>query len=130
MIGHRYEPMRIEPRHTSPYGGVDHGSSGRTLIERLDGNTPGMRLVWFKATRTASCGVRGFGHVAVPTRLSVLKTWGMSTIDPLRAGRLSIPRLMTVADQIDAVFGAGATALIDLNRTLIVVHPSSNGEQP
>jgi hypothetical protein len=118
----REDGLRTEPRHA---GRVDHGSDGRILAERIDGNTPGLRLVWLKATRTAACGVRGFGHVPVPARLRILRHWGLSEVYLLDGGRLSLPRLATVADRIDAAFGDGTTARLRLDRTLIVMHPHS-----
>lgn len=118
----REDGLRTEERFT---GGVDHGSGGRILVERIDGNTPGRRLVWLKATRTAACGVRGFGQVPVPARLRIVAHWGLSEASLLDGGRLSLPRLATVADRIDAVFGEGTTGRIRLDRTLTVLHPSN-----
>lgn len=118
----REEDLRVEPRFT---GGVDHGSEGRVLAERIDGNLPGLRLVWLKATRTAACGIRGFGQVPVPARLRIVRHWGFTEANLFEGGRLSLSRIAGVAERIDAAFGAGTTARLKLDRTLVVTHDNS-----
>jgi hypothetical protein len=122
----REDGLRTEERFT---GGVDHGSGGRILVERIDGNTPGRRLIWLKATRTAACGVRGFGQMPIPARLRIVAHWGRSERNLFEGGRLSLPRIATVAEAIDAAFGEGVAARIRLYRTLVVMHPSNQPKE-
>lgn len=118
---HWHEDEHAQPRFTRPFGGVDHGSAGRILAEVRRGNAVHRRLVWFRATRAPAAGVRGFGHVAVPTRLVVIDGGGYHVADVFRAGRLSRERLDDHRAVIDEAMGIPVTQALEIGRTLVAV---------
>jgi hypothetical protein len=113
----------VAPRHTSPYGGVDRGAAGRILVEIRSGNEMDCQLVWRSGFRTASAGVRGFGHHHVPTSLHVTDRIGMGRPGGglLTGGRLTNARIAQVAGRIDELLGMPVAHLVEVGKTLVVV---------
>lgn len=120
---HWLEDQRIEPRRTQPFGGVDHGSKGKILAEIREGNEIQYRLVWFKGYKTATCGIRGFGHEYVPASLRIIDRIGMTVpgSDLLEGGRLTSARLDACASKIDQTIGIEISCLLEREKTLIIV---------
>lgn len=118
---HWHEDRIVQPRLTGGPGGIDHGAPGSVLIELRRGNRVHRRLVWIGGS-SSSNGVRGFGRSYHPASLSISGEHGYAAAYPdLRGGRLTRTRLATQRQLIDAEFGAGATNLVDLGRTLVIV---------
>ena len=122
IVGH-HVAQTIIPRHTRPMGGVDHGSSGRCLVEVQDGDGRMVRrLIWFLGFTTASEGVRGYGRKYVPARLDVHEAGHvLGTTIHNDGGRLSRPLLDKLRPQIDGRFGKGTTDAIKVGSTLVVM---------
>lgn len=122
---HWLEDRIIQPRLTGGLGGVDNGACGSVIIELRRGNHIHRRLVWIGGS-TASNGVRGFGRSYHEASLKISDGKGYATAYPdLQGGRLTRARLETQRDIIDSEFGAGATDLIDIKRTLIIVEDAN-----
>ncbi len=101
--------------------GVDFGSDGFSIVEVRDGDGQIVRmLAWFAGHKTPACGVRGFGHVYQPTHLIISSRQGFESVTLQQGGRLSASALRAHADTIDAHFGPGTTAQIDIRRTLVI----------
>lgn len=101
--------------------GVDFGSDGFSVVEMRDGDGQIVKtLAWFAGHRTPACGIRGFGHVYVPAQLMIAWNEGFKSVTLQRGGRLSASALGHHAEVIDAHFGAGTTAQIDIRRTLLI----------
>ena len=109
----------MQTRYEHP--GIDHGTSAVVLAELRDGNSPGVRVVWYKGHKTPVCGVRGFGHVYREAELGIVGAKGYRERSVFKAGRLSRKRIMEHAAHIDDLLGEGAAELIDPARTLIIV---------
>lgn len=117
-----YEDQHEEPRYTSPMGGgVDHGSTGRIIAEVRRGNAMHRRLIWFRGYKTASCGVRGFGHVYMQASLRVTDRIGMNVRTIVEGGRLSQTLLDANAGAIGTLLETDVAGMLRLDRTLIIV---------
>ena len=84
-------PRIVVPRHSSPYGGVDHGADGTCLVDlRDEADASILRLVWFggsfhcvdsRQNLVGKCGVVGCKGWRGPRR-----TWFASVFQCLPEG--------------------------------------------
>lgn len=100
--------------------GVDFGSDGFSIVEIRRDDQIVRVLAWFAGYMTAVCGVRGFGQEYRPARLQISSNHGFESVTLQRGGRLSASAIRAHADVIDAHFGAGTAAQIDIRRTLLI----------
>lgn len=99
--------------------GVDFGSDARVLVVSAT-----HRLVWTKWHKEL-LGMVGMGQTEFPCSFAIREfslvgekiVYGGSE-DLFSGGRLSRDRIMSVSAKIDAVFGVGVTAQINLKETL------------
>lgn len=117
----RLNKQLVDTRAAFSRCGIDYGADARVLLVK------GLfRLVWANATKTL-IGIRGGGHTSRPCTLELrefhldgehLLPRGSETL--LSGGRLSRARLLSTADRIDAVFGAGVAAQLDHRQTTLL----------
>lgn len=124
---HWHEDRMVQPRHSNPPGGVDHGSTGTVLAEVRHGNDVALRLVWFKGYMRPAAGVRGFGHIYSEAQLEVINRGGYWQASILKGGRISRKRLAEHAAAIDEAMGAGVASLLYPTKTLVVVRDVPGG---
>lgn len=120
-----YVDRVIDGRWRFGHIGVDFSADATALVIGRGGLC---RLVWSKPSKfNHAPGARGMGNISyVPVSLEIRefgREAGRVTYKGSKmlfeGGRLSRERLLSVKDQIDAIFGAGTTEMIDPLKTLL-----------